>query len=119
MPYSIGSFSKLVGLSIDTLRYYEKENLIICRRDANNRRVYDDKDVEWIEFIKRLKLTKMPIKDIKSYAALRYIGDDTVPDRLLLLTDQLNKLLAEQETLQTHIDFLNKKIDTYHQMQKR
>ncbi|EIE5613495.1 MerR family DNA-binding transcriptional regulator, partial [Listeria innocua] len=27
MNYTIGAFSKEVGLSIDTLRYYEKEKL--------------------------------------------------------------------------------------------
>ena len=38
-----------------------------------NRRCYSDKDLSWIEFIKRLKDTGMPIKEIQHYAELRVI----------------------------------------------
>ncbi|HAJ55503.1 MAG TPA: MerR family transcriptional regulator, partial [Lactobacillus sp.] len=49
-------------------RYYEKEHLIVPDRDQNNRRTYTDADQRWIAFIKRLKATGMPIKEIKTYA---------------------------------------------------
>lgn len=62
MPYAIGTFSKLTDLSVDTLRYYEKEGIICPRRGANGRRVYSDEDKTWIDFIKKLKDTAMPIK---------------------------------------------------------
>ena len=55
MDYSIGEFSKVTGLGIHTLRYYEHENLIIPLRNASNRRRYSEKDIAWIAFIKRLK----------------------------------------------------------------
>ncbi|GAF38618.1 MerR family transcriptional regulator [Agrilactobacillus composti DSM 18527 = JCM 14202] len=117
MDYGIGQFSKLVGLSIDTLRYYEKEHLILPQRDDNNRRVYTDHDVKWIAFIKRLKQTGMPIKDIQCYATLRYQGDATIAERLSLLYEQRQRLKADQVELQRHVDFLDAKITTYHQMQ--
>ena len=44
LTYSIGEFSKIVGVSEHTLRYYEKEGLIKVNRDENNVRVYSDKD---------------------------------------------------------------------------
>lgn len=66
MDYSIGEFSKLTGLGIHTLRYYEQENLIIPKRNAANRRCYSDSDIKWIDFIKRLKDTGMPIKELNS-----------------------------------------------------
>ena len=62
LDYSIGEFSKLTGLGIHTLRYYEQENLIRPKRNAANRRCYSDSDIKWIDFIKRLKDTGMPIK---------------------------------------------------------
>lgn len=65
MDYSIGEFSKATGLGIHTLRYYEHENLIIPLRNSSNRRRYSEKDIAWIAFIKRLKATGMPIKEIK------------------------------------------------------
>lgn len=105
MQYGIGAFSKKVDLSIDTLRYYEKEKLIRPHKNNSNHRIYDDADVRWIAFIKRLKKTEMPIKNIQHYAALRYEGNDTIPERLGLLYAQLNNLLSQQEVLQSHIEF--------------
>ncbi|MFD1125016.1 MerR family transcriptional regulator [Lentilactobacillus raoultii] len=118
MSYGIGAFSKLVNMSIDTLRYYEKEDLIVPARDKNNRRSYTEHDVKWINFIKRLKKTGMPIKNIKSYAKLRYQGDTTIDERLKLLHDQRRRLVDKQVELQEHIDFLDKKIETYHQIKR-
>ena len=85
MEYPIGEFSKLTGLSIHTLRYYEHEGLIAPERNSSNRRCYSDKDLTWIEFIKRLKDTGMPIKEIKHYAELRAAGDSTLSDRMEML----------------------------------
>ncbi len=71
MEYSIGEFSRITNLGIHTLRYYEHEGLITPMRNSSNRRCYSDKDLAWIEFIKRLKDTGMPIKKIQYYAKLR------------------------------------------------
>ncbi|MCH4171484.1 MAG: MerR family transcriptional regulator [Lactobacillus sp.] len=116
MSYGIGEFSKIVDISIDTLRYYEKEKLIVPERDKSNRRSYTDRDIKWLNFIKRLKKTGMPIKNIKYYAKLRYQGDETIDERLKLLYDQRHRLEADQIELQTHINFLDAKIETYHQI---
>ncbi|MBV0931545.1 MerR family transcriptional regulator [Lentilactobacillus sp. IMAU92037] len=116
MNYGIGKFSRIVNISVDTLRYYEKEGLIVPKRDNVNRRQYTDHDVKWIDFIKRLKKTGMPIKDIKKYAKLRYRGNETINDRLKLLYDQRHRLKADQVELQGHINFLDEKIQTYHEM---
>ncbi|WP_086349077.1 MerR family transcriptional regulator [Candidatus Enterococcus clewellii] len=116
MADTIGVFSKKVSLSIDTLRYYEKEGLIIPKRNAINRRVYDENDVAWIEFIKRLKQIGMPIKKIQEYAALRYQGDKTVADRLELLNDQYELLMRRREELDQNMDFLMGKMTIYKKM---
>ena len=114
--YSIGEFSKKCGLSIDTLRYYEKEHLIYCQRDSNNRRCYDETDIKWIEFILRLKQTGMSIKDMKVYAHLRYQGNDTIPERLNLLFQQLEQLYQQQREINNHINFLKQKIILYQEL---
>ena len=119
MGYPIGKFSKLVSLSIDTLRYYEKEHLIIPDRDQNNRRTYSDADQRWIAFIKRLKATGMPIKEIKTYARLRYQGNSTIDERLQLLFTQKNRLTAQRQEIDAHIAFLENKIATYYQLKTK
>ncbi len=113
MKYSIGQFAKLSGFSIDTLRYYEKQKLLFPSRDKNNRRFYTEKDVAWISFISRLKKTGMRIKEMQKYAKLRYAGDQTIPERLVLLFNQLDNLHEEEKKINDNIAFVEQKIKTY------
>ncbi|MBP1047659.1 MerR family transcriptional regulator [Enterococcus sp. BWM-S5] len=113
MVYTIGNFSKKVGLSIDTLRYYEKEKLIIPKRNEINRRVYDEDDAAWIAFIKRLKEIGMPIKKIKEYAVLRYQGEETIELRLELLDNQHALLTKRREEIDQSLVFLMDKMMIY------
>ena len=113
MEYSIGEFSKLTRLGIHTLRYYEHENLITPGRNSSNRRCYTDKDLAWIDFIKRLKDTGMPIKEIQHYAELRANGEATLSARMEMLISH-RKALNEQITqLKEHMGKLDEKIEFY------
>lgn len=111
--YKIGEISKITNLTIDTLRYYEKEGLITPARDQNNIRMYSDSDIRWIQFIKKLKQTGMPLKNIKEYSNLRDQGDSTINERLSLLYEQKQRLEQNSRQLEEHILFLNNKIDIY------
>ena len=113
LEYSIGEFSKLTNLGIHTLRYYEHENLIMPKRNSSNRRCYSDKDLAWIEFIKRLKDTGMPIKEIQRYAELRAKGDLTLNERMEMLTVHRESLNEQIRGLQEHMAKLDDKIDFY------
>ena len=113
MKYSIGQFAELSGFSIDTLRYYEKQKLLFPSRDKNNRRFYTEKDVAWTSFISRLKKTGMSIKEMQKYAKLRYAGDQTIPERLVLLFNQLDNLHEEEKKINDNIAFVEQKIKTY------
>ena len=113
MEYSIGEFSRLTGLGIHTLRYYEQEGLINPERNSSNRRRYSDGDIAWVGFIKRLKETGMPIKEIKRYAQLRAIGNPTLQERLEMLMEHRQALCEQIRQLQEHQDRLEDKIDFY------
>ena len=114
MEYSIGEFSRLTNLGIHTLRYYEHENLITPKRNSSNRRCYSDKDLAWTYFIKRLKNTGMPIKEIQRYAKLRAEGDLTLNERMEMLTVHRESLNEQIKVLQEHMAKLDDKIDFYH-----
>lgn len=120
MEYTIGEFSSMIAISIYTLRYYEKEGLIIPKRKENGRRYYTTHDVSWIQFIKRLKDTGMPIKEIQKYAQFRAKGDGTLVERMELLI-QHREILKEKITeLQEHLANLDDKIDYYNtEIQKK
>ena len=113
MEYSIGEFSELTGLGIHALRYYEHEGLIAPERNSSNRRCYSEKDLTWIEFIKRLKDTGMPIKEIRRYAQLRAGGDPTLFERMKMLVQHRQALNEQIVQLQEHKLKLDEKIDFY------
>lgn len=113
MDYSIGEFSKLAKVGIHTLRYYEKERLITPKRNPSNRRRYTDQDLAWIDFIKRLKDTGMPIKEIQHYAALRAKGEATLSERMEMLVFHRKTLAEQKSRLEEHMEKLEGKIDFY------
>ena len=113
MNYSIGEFSKLTKIGIYTLRYYEKENLITPEREENGRRTYSENDVKWVEFVKRLKDTGMPIKEIKRYAELRSMGNPTLRERMSMLVKHRSDLIKEISQSQEHLKKLDEKIAFY------
>ena len=115
MDYSIGEFSEVTGLGIHTLRFYEHEGLITPMRNSSNRRRYSDRDMTWIAFIKRLKATGMPIKEIKRYAALRAEGDTTLFERMEMLIQHRQSLREQIRLLQEHEAKLDEKIAFYQQ----
>jgi DNA-binding transcriptional MerR regulator len=102
---NIKQFSKLSGVSSYTIRYYEKLGLLrFIQRNANGHRDFNNDDLMWVEFIKRLKDTAMPLKDIQVYAKLRDEGDTTQQRRMDMLKQHAlqleEKINSEKDSLQ-------------------
>lgn len=110
---TIGEISTATGIRESTLRYYEKKELIQVSRDSSGRRIYEENDIDWIRFIKRLKDTGMPLKDIRTYSKLRYMGDVTMQDRMNILEEHRLFVLAEQQKWNEYLENLDTKIDFY------
>lgn len=110
----IGELSKRTQLSIDTLRYYEKIGLVPpITRDQGGRRVYDSSQLGWIEFVKVLKATGMPLKQMIEYAQMRQQGEQTTKDRLDLLRVHLEHIQTQLKQLHKSHDLVEAKIHTY------
>ena len=109
---NIKNISKQTGLSAHTLRYYEKIGLILSvDRDAKGHRDYSEKDVVWIEFIKRLKATRMPLDEIRKFAALRLQGEDTIEERLKMLENHYQRVEAQMQDLLVNQQKIKEKIE--------
>ncbi|MGR2769601.1 MerR family transcriptional regulator [Photobacterium ganghwense] len=110
----ISEISEKTNISIHTLRYYEKEGLLLnIRRNVSGQRIFDQTDIEWLTWIKRLKSTGMPLAEIKTFAKLRLAGTNTLHDRkLLLLTHKVN-LEREIERLNDELEIVRYKINAY------
>lgn len=114
--YRISEVATLTGLSIPTLRYYETLGLLKPVHQVNNYRMFTDKELSWINFIKRAKATGMPLAKIMTYAKLREQGHETIKQRIAILEQQEQILHSEQAKIQEHIDFLQKKKQYYAQL---
>lgn len=111
---NIRKFSVLTGLSSHTLRYYEKISLLKnIHRNVSGHRVYTNKDLDWINFVIRLKDTGMPIKQILEYAQYRELGSSTLLARQELLENHRQKLNAHIESQLSHLAALEQKITLY------
>jgi len=51
--YSIGTAARMLGVSVQTLRMYESEGLIVPYKSSGNQRIYSDEDIERIECIRK------------------------------------------------------------------
>ena len=107
-------FSKLVGLSSYTLRYYEKIGLLQdVQRNTSGHRDYTNKDLLWVQFVNRLKDTGMPLVQIQQYATLRAQGAGTALARQTLLEQHKDNLKAHIKLQQQHLAMLEDKINLY------
>ncbi|MGG4043745.1 MerR family transcriptional regulator [Paenibacillus cellulositrophicus] len=113
MSYSIGEVSAQTGLSIHTLRYYEKEGIMPgVQRNESGIRLYEAKDIEALEFICCLRETGMGIADIKQFVN----HATTIQERLERLREQRQNVQEQMARFKKYEDMLNRKIGLYEDM---
>ena len=112
---SIADASERTGLSPDTLRYYERDGLMLhaVGRSATGHRRYTETDLRWIRLITRLRATGMPIRDVRGYADLVREGDGNEQERLDLLRAHRQQVLAQLAEVQDHLGAIDAKIGIY------
>jgi DNA-binding transcriptional MerR regulator len=113
--YSIAETAALTGLTTHTLRYYERDGLMLrgVGRTASGHRRYSDRDLHWIDLISRLRSTGMPIRDVRRYAELVRSGDGNEAERLALLRDHRQQVLAQLAEVTEHLGAIDRKIGIY------
>jgi DNA-binding transcriptional MerR regulator len=113
-PLSIQSVAQITGLSIYTLRYYEKIGLLNpVNRATNGHRRFTAEDLTWIKFLIRLRATGMPIEQMQHYAELLRQGDATREARRALLEQHRCAVQSHIDELQGHLAEIVKKIEHY------
>ena len=111
---SPGQTAQRSGFSLDTLRYYERIGLLdhVERTSSGHRRFGED-DLEWLEVLRCLRDTGMPIARMRRYAELARGGEATVAERLGLLTEHDAHVGERIAVLQAQRRHLRDKIDWY------
>lgn len=118
--YTIQQIAEQSGLSVHTLRYYEKIGLLQgVLRDSHGYRQYSESDRAWIEFLIRLRATGMGMAEMRRFAELRAQGPGTVTARRELLEAHRLKVLAEMEALMRSLSTIEDKIGYYKGLEKQ
>lgn len=111
---SIQQVVRQMGLSIDTLRYYERIGLIEpVRRATSGHRRYRQADLDWIGLIIRLRETGMPLVQIRHFAQLRSLGSQTTRERRSILERHQHSLEQQMQQLEQHMEALSEEIECY------
>lgn len=97
MVYTVGKMAKLLGVPASTLRYYDKEGLLpFVERSPGGRRMFQEKDCEWLQTIACMKKTGMSLRDIRVYIDMAMRGDETMEPRLQLLSRRREAVRAHR-----------------------
>jgi len=112
---TIAAAAERLGLSPDSLRYYEKDGLLLrpVRRSASGHRRYGAEDLRWIALLTRLRATGMAIRDVRRYADLVRAGAGNERERLALLQEHRRTVLARLAQVQDHLGAIDHKIGIY------
>lgn len=107
MQYSIGEVADLAGISISTLRYYDREGLFPnLERTGGGIRRFTDNEVEALGIIECLKTSGLSIKEIKLFLDWCQEGDSSLQQRKELFYERLAVVTKQMEELQKTMNTL-------------
>jgi len=112
---SIADAARRTGVSVHTLRYYERAGLVVTAidRTSGGRRRYRQLDLDWIKVCTKLRATGMPIKSIRRYAELVSAGHGNEQERLALMEAHRADVMARLAELEENLKLIDHKIDVY------
>ena len=112
---TIAEVAQQTGLTAHTLRYYERDGLLLgaVDRSSSGHRRYSERDLTWITLITRLRSTGMPIRDVKRYADLVRAGDGNEQERLELLRSHRDRVERQLSEVTGHLRAIDYKIALY------
>lgn len=112
--YSMKETCDKVGMNYEALKFYCNQGLVPnVKRDENNRRMFDDRDIAWIQSLTCLKNCGMSIREMKQYLSLCLEGASTIPERKIILEKKREELLKNIEELNACVDYIDWKQQFY------
>lgn len=112
--YTMKETCAQTGLSYETLKFYCNQGLVPnVKRDQNNRRIFSDKDIAWIQSLNCLKNCDMRIAEMKEYIDLCLAGESSIPERKKILKIKQDALREQMKRIQESIDYIDRKQSFY------
>lgn len=116
--YTISEISRLFGIGIDSLRYYERLGVVSPQRGSNGYRLYDLDDMYKLSLIKDLRRLDLPMKQIKDYLDRQTVAStrELLDRERCMLEERIAQLQNDLKTVQEHAheldDAQNRPVDT-------
>lgn len=112
--YTMKEACEKTGLAYETLKFYCNQGLVPnVKRDKNNRRIFDERDIAWIQSLGCLKNCDMSISEMKEYIALCLVGESSIPERKEILRVKKDALLEQMKLLLEAVDYIDWKQGFY------
>ncbi|WP_120632553.1 MerR family transcriptional regulator [Ruegeria sp. EL01] len=115
----ISEVAERTGLSISTIRFYEKFRLCpFIERGPDGNRVFSKTDADWLALLASLRATGMPMEEMRAFAELYASGDKTIPERKAALLAHRQSLGDRQAELDQCRAILKQKLQRYDEIIK-
>ena len=114
MTYTMMQVCREAGMTYQTLKFYCNQGLVPnVKRDANNRRVFDEHDVAWVKSLGCLKRCGMSIEEMRRYVELCLQGERSIPERKVILAEKRKALLEQMAELKASVEHIDWKQGFY------
>ena len=108
--YTMKETCEKTGLPYETLKFYCNQGLVPnVKRDSQNHRVFDDRDVAWINSLTCLKNCRMGIREMRQYVILCLEGEASIPERKAILESKRQALEEERRRIDQAIAYIDRK----------
>lgn len=112
-PSSIGEVCDHLGITAHTARYYERIGLIEVGRLPSGHRVFDQRAVDRLDFLVRMRSSGMGISELTRYVDLVNQGESTIPERLQIMRNQRQRIIDKIHDLERALTATEYKIAVY------
>mgnify|MGYP002565176875 CR=1 FL=1 len=114
MLYTMMEVCRETAMTYQALKFYCNEGLIPnVKRDKNNRRIFDERDLKWIKDLVCLKKCGMSIQEMKAYLDLCLQGQSTIPQRKEMLEKKQKALRSSIQELEDSVAYIDWKQNFY------
>ena len=112
--YTVKETAEKLGMTTYTVRYYDNADLIPgVERTSGNIRLFSDRNLAWLKLVHCLRMTGLPIPEVRQYIRMCLKGDSTIRARAELIFKQEKVLHDQLETLNQQMEILKYKKKYY------
>jgi DNA-binding transcriptional MerR regulator len=118
--FGIGELARRTKRTVHAIRWYEAQGLMPrVERDAGRRRRYTGWHVDWLLFLERLKISAMPVREMKRYAKLIADGVEAAPEQEALLRAHRELVTTRKQEIEDALALIDRKLDHYKRLRER